>query len=114
MARGNYETHDFYCLNCGKKGIPIARKRGHQHSNGHYKKLFCLYCNEEINHFECKNYCDVIEFKEKFEKGEFKDAAKESISYVRNARIGKINLGGKSDSSKFCEIRSCVEGRNSF
>ena len=47
----------------------------------------------EINHVECKNYADVIEFKEKFEKGEFIDAAQESISYVRDSGFRKDNLG---------------------
>ena len=28
-------TSDFYCLKCGKKGIPIARKIGSQREAGH-------------------------------------------------------------------------------
>ena len=30
MARQKVmETHDFYCLNCGNKNMPLARKRSH-------------------------------------------------------------------------------------
>lgn len=88
----NLETHDFYCINCGKKGIPIARKRGHQHSKMHMKKLFCLYCQQEVNHVECRSYEDVIEFKERFERGEYKDAAEESLSYVRDSGFRENDL----------------------
>ena len=97
----NLETHDFYCIRCGKKGIPVVRKRGHQHGKHHMKKLFCLNCQEEINHVECKNYADVIEFKEKFERGEYSDAAKESLSYVRDARKWQDNLDNKTNFREF-------------
>ncbi len=80
-------THDFYCICCGKKGIPVARNRGHQHGKLHMKKLFCLTCQKEVNHVECKNYEDVLEFREKFERGDYEDAAKESISHVRDSGV---------------------------
>jgi hypothetical protein len=89
----NLETHDFYCIQCGKRGIPVVRNKGQQRDKHHLKKLFCLTCQMEINHVECKNYAEVIEFKEKFEKGEFIDAAQESISYVRDSGFRKDNLG---------------------
>ena len=75
MARGirAFESHDFYCTKCGRKGIPCQRRRGHQHSRGHLKKLFCLYCNEEVNHYECRNLDDVEKFKRKFEKGVYQE-----------------------------------------
>lgn len=84
----NLETHDFYCICCGKKGIPVMRKVGHQHSKHHMKKLFCITCQKEVNHVECKNYEDVIEFKENFENGVYVNAAAESISYVQTNKIG--------------------------
>ena len=28
MTRKNFNLSDFYCTKCGKKGIPIARKKG--------------------------------------------------------------------------------------
>lgn len=87
-----YEEHDFYCIKCGKKGIPLARKKGLQHERMHRKKLYCLFCKEEVNHIECRTFADVEEFKENFEKGVYKDEAEESISYVRSSGIGEVNL----------------------
>jgi hypothetical protein len=84
----SYEAHDFYCLNCGNKGIPIMRKEGWQHGRMHRKKLYCLHCREEVNHIECKTYADVIEFRENFENGVYKNEAEESLSFMRGARVG--------------------------
>ena len=74
-------SHDFYCINCGKKGIPLARKRGHQHSSFHRKKLYCIYCQKEVNMDECKNEFEVQEFLENYANGVYEDEAKESLSY---------------------------------
>lgn len=43
---------DFYCVNCGKKGIPIVRREGKHRELGHLKKLYCFYCNSEQNMVE--------------------------------------------------------------
>ena len=95
MARGtrSFETHDFYCIRCGRKGIPCQRKKGQQHGKGHFKKLFCIYCGEEINHYECRSLEDVEKFKKNFEKGVYKDEAENSLTYVRAERSGKVLLG---------------------
>jgi hypothetical protein len=45
---------DFYCTQCGKRGIPIRRRIGSAREAGHLKKLFCLNCQKETNHVECK------------------------------------------------------------
>jgi transcription elongation factor Elf1 len=45
--------HDFYCTRCGRKGIPICRNPHDIRKPGHLKKLYCMYCGEEINHAEC-------------------------------------------------------------
>ena len=90
---GSYEEHQFYCLNCGKKGIPIQRRVGHQHGAGHRKTLYCINCQLEVNHIECRNSFEVQEFKENFLKGAYKDEAENSISYVRMSRLGKEPLG---------------------
>lgn len=47
---------NFYCVFCGNKGIPIARKSGASREGGHLKKLYCLKCNQETNHVECKEF----------------------------------------------------------
>lgn len=75
MAKGMHAfvSHDFYCIKCGKKGLPCYRKKSHQHSKGHLKKLYCIYCNEEVNHYECYSLDDVEKFQKKFKKGVFKE-----------------------------------------
>lgn len=75
-----YESHDFYCLNCGKKSIPLSRKVGHQHSKNHRKKLYCPFCKTTVNHIEVRNYDEKEDFLEKFANGEFAEEAKESIA----------------------------------
>ena len=75
--------HSFYCMKCGNKAMELFRKRGFQHERFHRKKLFCIYCQQEVNHIECKNDEDVAEFKRNFENGVYKDEAEESVSYVR-------------------------------
>lgn len=44
--------HDFYCTCCGRKGIPVSRDKRRIREKGHLKKLFCMYCNKEVNHVE--------------------------------------------------------------
>jgi hypothetical protein len=80
------ETHDFYCVNCGNKGLPLSRKKGFQHGKFHLKKLYCFHCKQELNHIECKNPVEVEEFRKNFEKGVYKDEAEKSLSYGGGAR----------------------------
>ena len=84
MARRGYAEHSFYCINCGNKGIPLMRKQGFKHEGMHRKKLYCVHCKCEVNHIECKTYEEVQIFKDAFERGEFKDEAEESVSYLRS------------------------------
>ena len=85
----NMISHDFYCMKCGNRGIPLSRKRGHCHGKHHRKKLYCPTCRLEINHIEIRNYDELIEFKENFAKGEYKDEAESSLNYIRNSGIGQ-------------------------
>lgn len=91
MARGNkanhYEQHSFYCLNCGKKGIPLWRDKGHLHSKNHRKVLYCPFCHETVNHLEVTTATEAEQFKIDFENGVYKDEAAQSISYVRSTRV---------------------------
>ena len=87
-TRKGMEYHDFFCLKCGNKGIPIGRKQGFQHGKYHRKKLYCIHCREEVNHMECRTQEEIDEFRNAFERGEFVNEAEESISYVRGTRIG--------------------------
>ena len=88
MAKSNYSEHSFWCINCGNRGIPLARPQGFQHKTMHRKKLYCTFCKGEVNHIECKTYADVIEFRENFENGVYKNEAEESLSFMRGARVG--------------------------
>ena len=83
-----YETHDFYCLGCGKKGIPISRKNGKQHGAFHRKKLWCPHCRTEINHMEIRNYEEKEIFMEAFKNGDYRKEAAESLCHVRNSWVG--------------------------
>lgn len=74
----------FFCTKCGKEGIPIARLRGQERKSGHLKKLFCIYCNEEVNHVEIKEIGDYTyeNFKEEFELGRFVDGNRYTIEQL--------------------------------
>ena len=66
MAGGKAtHTADFYCTKCGKKGMPLARRKSNVKEKGHMKKLWCLHCKEEVNHVEIRpfdyNYEEIME-----------------------------------------------------
>ena len=69
----NYEQHRFFCMRCGKEGIPILRKVNHKHSKHHRKKLWCPTCKMEVNFIECSSDQEIQEFKEQFENGAYKE-----------------------------------------
>lgn len=83
-----YETHKFFCINCGQESIPLARNAGFKKGKFHRKKLWCIHCQQEVNHIECQTMDDVEEFRLNFENGVYKDEAQESLSFVRGSRIG--------------------------
>lgn len=90
--RQSMALHDFYCINCGNKGIGLMRKQGFKHQGMHRKKLYCVHCKCEVNHVECKTFDEVEEFRENFANGVYKDEAKESLSFVRSACIGQVHV----------------------
>lgn len=73
------EIHDFYCIRCGKRGIPIARQSNALRAKNHMKKLYCIHCGGYVNHIECRNEDDVRRFKTRFENGEFVEQAEISF-----------------------------------
>ena len=87
VRKRRIESHNFYCLKCGRENIPIFRNVGFQRERFHRKRLYCPFCKEEVNHIECKTYEEVQIFKDAFERGEFKDEAEESVSYLRSERM---------------------------
>lgn len=92
MAK-NYQTHRFFCIKCGKEGIPLARKQGHKHERFHRKKLYCPYCKMEINHVECQTDEDVYNFRADFEEGVFIDEIEESLAHVGSSWQWQEHLG---------------------
>ena len=42
MKRASRTMHRFFCTNCGREGLPLARKTSHQHQKGHLKNLYFL------------------------------------------------------------------------
>ena len=75
----SYEQSDFYCINCGQKGIPCLRPQARRRERFHRKKLYCPHCGHTVNHMECRTDEDAYEFKQAFENGEFQEEAKISI-----------------------------------
>ena len=83
----NYETHNFFCLKCGKAGVPVMRKIGKQHEAFHRKRLYCPWCKIEINHVEVRNQNEKEIFMEGFNNGEYREEAEESLRAIGNSRI---------------------------
>ena len=83
--RGDMESHSFYCIKCGNRGLDIPRRVSHQYGKFHRKKLYCIYCKQEVNHIECRNPIEIEEFKENFKNGVYKDECEESLAALRCA-----------------------------
>ena len=83
----SFEQHDFYCLNCGKRNIPIMRPANHLHGLNHRKVLYCCNCKTVVNHMECRNDEEAYNFKLAFEQGEFVEEAKASIEHIERSDI---------------------------
>lgn len=69
----SYEESNFYCMNCGCRGIPVQRPRARLREHFHRKKLYCPHCKITCNHIECKDDYEVKEFLQAFEDGVFKE-----------------------------------------
>lgn len=52
----DFSISDMYCVNCGNKGVPIARKIQRKREPGHLKKLYCIHCKKECNHAEVRSF----------------------------------------------------------
>jgi len=67
------ESHSMYCTKCGNKGITVCRERTTKREKGHLKKLWCIYCKEEVNHVEITNDYTIDMFHYEFEHNNFVD-----------------------------------------
>lgn len=76
-------SSEFYCCKCGNKGIPIPRKKGAEREAGHLKRVFCLKCQQEWNHVECKPYSHYSheDFLIEFENNNFDNEGNRKMSY---------------------------------
>ena len=96
MRTNNAVMSEFYCSQCGTKGIPIWRRRGRE--AGHLKKIFCLKCQKETNHVECKEntHYDFCDFKIEYEYGNFTEDGLRKMPYgelrqkINNVLIEKV------------------------
>jgi len=87
--RKNELMSDFWCINCGRKGIPVLRNRGRVREQGHRKALYCVTCKTIINHIETRNKDEAEQFRRDFESGRFKEEAERSIAYAKEHEHGQ-------------------------
>ena len=78
-SRRERELTEFYCINCGQKGIPVWRERTRE--AGHRKALYCVHCKMVINHVETRTAEEARQFRQDFEQGLYQQEAAESIEY---------------------------------
>ena len=104
MARNKRRTigftlSEFYCTECGNKGINIVRKNGQQREAGHLKNLYCIHCKKETNHVEIRPFGDYNyeDFKLEYELGRFVDGNRIPVSELEpcNNKTCKYNQNGK-------------------
>lgn len=107
--RMKIEISDFYCTCCGKKGICIPRKKGNAREKGHLKKMYCLYCQKEVNFAEVapNSSYNYEMFKQEFEMGRFVDGIRIPIKELKFCdKECKYNI---DDRCWNCKIE-CSEG----
>ena len=81
----------YYCTQCGLRGMPIVRMKGKEREAGHLKKLWCLNCQKETNHVECRPFSNYgyQDFMFEFENGNFDENGlrKMTIGELKNKLI---------------------------
>lgn len=76
------EVHDFYCIQCGNKGLPVLRPCNKLKLPFHRKKLYCVHCRTIMNHIECRYKKEVEDFKVDFEAGLFTEEVEECKKFL--------------------------------
>ena len=81
---GDMNLSDFYCTRCGQKSIPIWRKAGRSREPGHLKKLWCLNCQDEVNHVEVRPFgkYNYEDFLIEYNYGNFKEDGTREKKYT--------------------------------
>lgn len=98
---------EFYCTECGMRGMPIMRKINKQREAGHLKKLYCLNCKKETNHAEIRPFGNYTfeDFKEEYELGRF----------IEGNRIAIADLVFCSNTNcRYNKNRKCWNANNSY
>lgn len=85
-SRNAVEMHNFFCINCGKQGIPVWRKIGCRRAKNHRKALYCTNCKMTINHIEVTTKQEAEQFKLDFERGKFLTEAAASVEFDRRRK----------------------------
>ena len=100
-------TSDFYCTECGNKGIPIMRRPGGQREAGHLKNLYCIHCKKEVNHAEVRPFgdYDYEDFLREFTLGRFVDGNRVAIEDLQVC---------KQRECKYCVNGKCWNANNSY
>ena len=76
-----------YCTQCGKKNIPIPRKKGREREVGHLKKMYCVHCKKKTNMVEVRGFGSgytVSDFNLEFQLHNFNKENHEKIK-IRDA-----------------------------
>ena len=83
MGKQNIIRSEFFCTQCGNRGLPVWRKAGKERESGHLKKMFCLTCNKEQNFCEVKPFTHYTEedFRFEFEHGNFSPEGLRILTY---------------------------------
>lgn len=103
--------NEFYCCICGNKGIPIPRRKGAEREAGHLKKLFCLTCQRETNHCECRPWDGYTreDFWTEYYNGNFDKNGNRIRTYGELRRM--INNGEIKEAIDY-NVRSSSFGQN--
>lgn len=64
-----FQIHHFMCPLCGKETIPVARRAHRNRSKGHRKWLYCPWCKQQVNTYECRSESEKAEFQRVFATG---------------------------------------------
>jgi hypothetical protein len=95
----NMTPSRFFCTQCGREGIPVQRKKGQEREGGHLKKLYCMYCKQEVNHAEIREIggYDIEDFKQEYNLGRFVDGNRIAIKDLLDCSCSScpFNVNGK-------------------
>jgi hypothetical protein len=99
MNKRNLVLSDFYCIKCGKKGLGCYRVKGQERKSGHLKKLYCTFCQADVNHVEIKEntHYRYEDFVNEFEYDNFTEDGTRKMPY---GELKGMILNGKIEKKK--------------